>query len=131
MRDHPVSVMIVEDEFIVALELKGRLETMGYRVVAAATSAPEAVDMVPAVKPDVVLLDIRLGEGLDGIDAAGAIKARFGVPIIFVTAHFDRETVSRAVVVEPSDYVLKPIRDHDLRSAIEAAVAAPVKHPTL
>ncbi len=130
MRENAVRVMIVEDDNLVALELKGRLEAMGYQVAAAATSAPEAVDTAATVKPDVVLLDIRLGEGLDGIDAAVAIKGRFGVPVVFVTAHSDRETLARAGLVEPAWYVLKPIRDYDLQAAIDAAVAPPVnRHP--
>lgn len=119
MSEHGARLLIVEDEALVALELKARLEAMGYLVVGRAMTAPEALDCVRDTAPDLVLMDIRLGEGLDGIDAAETIQRRFKVPVVFVTAHSDDATLRRAGAAGPSGYVVKPVRDRDLRAAIE------------
>jgi DNA-binding NarL/FixJ family response regulator len=123
MADGRKRLLIVEDDALVALDFKVRLEKMGYSVVAHAASAPEALDVVSESSPDLVLMDIGLGQGLDGIDAAAAIHEHFSVPIVFVTAHSDEATLRRAGVACPSVYVLKPVRDWELRSAIEVALA--------
>jgi len=115
--------MIVEDEALVALELKARLEAMGYLVVGTVATAPEALDCVRDTSPDLVLMDIRLGEGLDGIDAAETIRGRFNVPVVFVTAHSDDATLRRAGTARPAGYVVKPVRDQDLLAAIEEALS--------
>ena len=116
-------LLIVEDDALVALELKARLEAMGYLVVGHAATAPEALDYVQDTAPHLVLMDIRLGEGLDGIDAAETIRRRFNVPVVFVTAHSDDATLRRADAASPSGYVVKPVRDRDLRAAIEKGLS--------
>jgi CheY-like chemotaxis protein len=116
-------LLIVEDDVLVVLDFKARLEGMGYTVVAQATSAPEALDAMAESSPDLVLMDIGLGQGIDGIEAAAAIHRRFNVPIVFVTAHSDEATLRQAAQACPSVYVLKPVRDWELRSAIQVALA--------
>lgn len=116
-------LLIVEDEALVALDFKGRLESMGYTVVGHVWSAPDAVDCVADLSPDLVLMDIGLGQGLDGVEAATAIHERFKTPVVFVTAHSDEATVRRAARACPSVYVVKPVDDRELRAAIEVALS--------
>ncbi len=123
MTASPARLMLVEDDVLVALELTARLGQMGYLVVAHATTAPEALDCVRDTAPDLVLMDIRLGQGLDGVDAAETIAHRFNVPVVFMTAHSDDATRRRAEEARPLGYVVKPVRDRDLRSAIDAALS--------
>lgn len=123
MDDGRPRLLIVEDDALVALDFKARLEGMGYAVVAHVVSAPDAIDATATSSPDLVLMDIGLGQGIDGIEAAAAIHRRFNVPIVFVTAHSDEATLRQAAQACPSVYVLKPVRDWELRSAIEVALA--------
>jgi CheY-like chemotaxis protein len=91
-------ILIVEDEQIVATELKGRLHSLGYRVVGAASTGPEAITKTENLNPDLILMDIRLRGEMDGIETAGRILASRDVPIVFVTAHADEATLERAKV---------------------------------
>src|SRR5436309_436948 len=116
------SVIIVEDEGVVALDLKRRLERMGYSVAAQASGGREAVEKVRETAPDLVLMDISLGEDLDGIEAGEIIRGRLHVPVVYLTAHSDRATLERAKATEPQGYVLKPFRDRELQIAIEMAL---------
>src|SRR5438093_1262329 len=116
------SVIIVEDEGVVALDLKRRLERMGYSVAALASGGREAVEKARETGPDLVLMDISLGEDLDGIEAAEIIERRLHVPVVYLTAHSDAATLERAKATEPYGYVLKPFRDRELQVAIEMAL---------
>jgi len=118
----PARVIIVEDEGLVALDLKRRLERMGYSVAAQASGGREAVEKAREAAPDLVLMDICLGEDLDGIAAAEIIRQRLQVPVVYLTAHSDAATLERAKVTEPHGYVLKPFRDRELQIAIEMAL---------
>jgi PAS domain S-box-containing protein len=115
------SVLIVEDERIVAKDLQQTLQGLGYDAFAIASSAEEAIARATERRPDVVLMDIRIKGDLDGIAAADILRARFGVPVIYLTAHADVATIERAKETEPQGYLLKPVKSAELRTAIEVS----------
>ena len=115
-------ILLVEDEAVSALDMRRRLRSLGYGEPVLATSGEEAVQKTQDEKPDLVLMDIVLGEGMDGIDSAGRILARHAVPVIYMTSHEDPETLQRAKITEPFGYLLKPFADRDLRTSIEMAL---------
>ena len=115
-------VLIVEDENIVALDIASRVESLGYAVAAVVRSGERAIEKVAETRPDLVLMDIRLRGALDGIQAAEHIHARFDLPVIYLTAYADEETLQRAKVTQPYGYILKPFEARELHSAIEIAL---------
>lgn len=116
------SILIVEDEAIIALDLEQMLEELGYRVAGTASSAAEAVDLARARQPDLVLMDINLKDATDGTVASMRLHADGGPPVVFVTAYDDERTLAKAKLGEPAGYVLKPFSMRDLRVAIEMAL---------
>ncbi len=116
-----VQVLIVEDEAIVSMDLRYKLEGLGYSVSAEVSSGEEAVAAASQLHPDVVLMDIRLSGEMDGIDAAAEIRRRFNIPVVYLTSHADEDTLARAKKTEPSGYILKPFYDAKLRAVIEMA----------
>jgi signal transduction histidine kinase len=116
------SVLIVEDEAIVAHDLRQTLAEQGFDAFAVASSAEEAIATAASKRPDVVLMDIRIKGPTDGIAAAQALRERFGMPIIFLTAHADARTLARAKSTEPSGYLLKPVKSSELKVCIELAL---------
>src|SRR6188768_2723619 len=96
------SVLIVEDEQIVALDLQQTLQGLGYEALAIAATAEEAILRASERRPDLVLIDIRIKGKRDGIETAAVLRDRFSIPIVFLTAHADPGTVERAKLVEPS-----------------------------
>ena len=117
-----VQVLIVEDEAIISMDLRYKLEALGYSVIAEIESGEEAVEAVSQLRPDVVLMDIGLSGEMDGIDAAAQIRNRFGVPVVYVTAYLGGATLDRAEMTEPSGYILKPFDDAKLRAVVEMAI---------
>jgi PAS domain S-box-containing protein len=115
-------ILIVEDEAITALDLQNRLQRASYDVLSVATTGQEAIEQVADTCPDLVLMDIRLKGGMDGIAAAQAIRERFDVPIVYLTAHADGETVERAKLTEPQGYLVKPFGEEEVRTTIEIAL---------
>jgi DNA-binding NarL/FixJ family response regulator len=95
---------------------------MGYVVVAQAADGRQAVEEARRTTPDLVLMDIRLGHGPDGVEAADIVRRELELPVVFLTAHSDEATLNRAKVAEPFGYVLKPVRDRELHIAIEMAL---------
>lgn len=120
-------LVIVEDEIIVALDLKTRLQLLGYEVVGVFNAGEDGLNGVEELKPDLILMDIGLGGRIDGIQAAETIRERFQIPVIYVTASTDEKTLERAKVTEPFGYLLKPFEDQELHSHIEIAL---YKHQT-
>lgn len=118
---HTPRIMLVEDEKVVAADIQECVAGLGYEVVGAAATGPEALQMASAALPDLVLMDIKLKGVMDGIDVAGALYDRFKIPVVYLTAHADAETLERAMQTAPSGYVLKPFDDRTLRTAIELA----------
>ena len=116
-------ILIVEDEIILAEDLREQLEEMGYRVVGIADSHESAVRLAGETMPDVLFMDIRLRGPGDGIDAARDIRRLYNLPVVFMTAHSDRDTVARAMRTEPFGYINKPWDARDLRTAVELALA--------
>ncbi len=119
---NPSRILVVEDEFIVALEIGERLSAMGYRVVGSAADGERALELVSRSRPDLVLMDIRLQGEMDGIGAAQEIHRRFHLPVIFLTAYSEDATLERAKLAEPYGYILKPFDDRELKSGIEIAL---------
>lgn len=115
-------VLVVEDEGLIAMELGERLSRMGMRVVATADTADLAVASASQMRPDIVLMDIRIKGNRDGVQAAGDISRTLDVPIVYLTAHSDRATLDRAKSTAPYGYVLKPFQERELLVAIEMAV---------
>lgn len=115
-------ILVVEDQNIIALDLKGRLTTLGYLVPAIVAYGEEAVVKAGEVKPDLVLMDIVLKGEMDGVQAAEQIHQQFGLPVIYLTAHSDERTLQRARLTEPYGYILKPFEDRELNMAIEIAL---------
>lgn len=122
MTHQPISVLVVEDERIIARDLQQTLKELGYAVSGVAASADEALEQSSRRCPDIVLMDIRIKGKLDGIATAAILKQRFALPVIFVTAHADDATLQRAKLTEPHGYLVKPINPSELRSVIETAV---------
>nr|MBS0021402.1 response regulator [Gammaproteobacteria bacterium] len=115
-------ILIAEDEAIVAVDIQSQLEAVGYRVLAVATSGQEARDQALEMRPDMVLMDIRLSGPLDGIDAAQAIRRKLDIPIVFLTAYADQETLQRAKATGPCGYLVKPFNERDLYATLEIAL---------
>jgi CheY-like chemotaxis protein len=113
-------ILVVEDEAIVALDLMSTLRQMGYCLAAHALSGEEAIQEAASLQPDLVLMDIRLKGLIDGIEAAQQIRARFkGVPVIFLTAFADEDTLQRVESMGPGAYLRKPYSRYELQAAIE------------
>ncbi len=117
-----VKILVVEDNRIVAEDIKNNLQEMGYAVCAIATSGKRALAAVQEQMPDIAILDIRLGKGMNGIDTAAELRDKYRIPIIYLTAHADAETVSRAKKTEPYAYLVKPFDVEELQSAVEIAI---------
>jgi CheY-like chemotaxis protein len=114
-----VRVMIVEDEAIVAAELRATLRRLGYEVPAIAFSGEEAVRWIEEIQIDLVVMNIGLRGEMDGIEAAQKIRERLDIPIIYFTAHINEERLMRAKSTAPFDYIIKPYDESELVSAIE------------
>jgi PAS domain S-box-containing protein len=117
-----VKILVVEDEHIVAMDLMNRLRNLGYEVPDSASSGEEAIEKAARTRPDLVLMDIFLNGEMDGIQAAGQIRSRYNIPIIYLTAYADSNTLQRAKVTEPFGYVLKPFEERELLTTIEMAL---------
>ena len=115
-------VLIVEDENIVAMELEHQIKQLGYTVVGPVASGEAALKYAESARPDLVLMDIHIQGPTDGIDTAEAIRCRFNIPVIYLTAHADEATIHRAKLTEPLGYLLKPWREHELQAAITVAL---------
>lgn len=115
-------VLVVEDEKLVAKDIAKILNKLGYIVLATVPSGEEAITKVAENKPDLVLMDIMLKGEMDGIEAADHIKNQFDIPVIFLTAYADENTLRRAKITEPFGYILKPFDERELHTTIEIAL---------
>jgi PAS domain S-box-containing protein len=118
----PARILVVEDDRVVARDIQHQLTRIGHIVVGVTPLGEDAVRLALESHPDLVLMDIRLEGDLDGIDAAQQIRNRCQVPVIFLTAYADDETLQRARVTEQFGYLLKPFEDSQLRTVIEMAL---------
>jgi diguanylate cyclase (GGDEF)-like protein len=119
---HPASILIVEDEGIVAQDLMEALTRLGYRISGVASEGNQAVAMATQLRPELVVMDVSLRGEIDGIQAARLMQEHSHVPIIFLTGHRDSETLQRAVTTGPLGYLIKPFQEDELRCAIEVAI---------
>ncbi|MEQ8971054.1 MAG: response regulator [Coleofasciculus sp. C1-SOL-03] len=117
-----ITILIVEDERIIAINLKEQLESFGYHICAIATSGEKAVETATTLRPDLVLMDICLQGDMDGVEAAQMIWERLSIPVIYVTGHSDLSTLERVKVSSPFGYILKPIKERELFVAIDIAL---------
>ncbi len=115
-------ILIVEYEGLIAADLRDRLKRLGYSVPAIAHTADEAFQYAGSMPFDTVLMDIHLKGKADGIDAAQALRAKFDLPVVYLTAHTDQKTIDRAKVTHPCGYIVKPITDGDLRTSVQISI---------
>ncbi|MDH4161453.1 MAG: GAF domain-containing protein [Nitrospirota bacterium] len=116
-------IFIVEDEALIAMELKDRLERHGYAVAGTASRGEDAVARIEAAPPpDLILMDMKLAGELDGVETAGRIRERRDIPVIFLTAYADDLLLERAKQISPFGYLVKPFDDRTLHSTIEMAL---------
>lgn len=117
------SLLVVEDEPLIAASTQDLLEQMGYAVLATVTDGREAVDTAGRLRPDLVLMDIGLQGEMDGIEAAGLLYEQLGIPVVFLTGAGDASTINRAARSRPFGYLIKPFSEAELRGALEVAIA--------
>ena len=118
----PAKILIIEDDRVVARDIRQQLTRMGHTVVGSTGRGEDAVGLALNAEPELVLMDIRLEGSVDGIDAAQQIRERCRIPVVFLTAYSDDETVKRATVTKPFGYLLKPYEDSQLRTIIDMAL---------
>lgn len=115
-------ILIVEDEKIVALDIQNQLKNAGYVVCGVFGSGEEAIAGIEKTAPHLVLMDIQLQGEMDGVQAAGIIRDRYRIPVVFLTAFADTVTIDRAKIIEPFGYITKPFDERSLRTTIEMAL---------
>jgi CheY-like chemotaxis protein len=119
----PTSILIVEDEALVASYIEEVLAESGFRVAGIAASGPEALSLAEETRPRLALVDIRLTGPIDGIELACLLRQKFGVPAIFLSGLADQETTHRAQLAEPLGFLRKPFRPSQVFNAIERALS--------
>lgn len=117
-----INILIVEDENILALGLKKKLENLGYAVSGMADSGEETIRKIEAKVPDLILMDIVIKGEIDGIETAAKLKKSYSIPVIYLTAYADDEILKRAARTEPYGYILKPYKEKELKANIEMAI---------
>jgi DNA-binding NtrC family response regulator len=117
------TILLVEDEGIIALNVQERLSKMGFRVPLFVSTGEAAIREAEKLSPDLVLLDIRLAGLMSGIEAAQIIRERFDIPVVFMTSHSDHMTIRDSLTAFPYGYILKPVKDADLLTMIGSALA--------
>lgn len=115
-------ILIVEDELIEAMNFEEFLKSSGYDVVGIASTGAEAINKTDELKPNLILMDIVLKGEMDGIEAAAQIKENYNIPIVYLTAHPEENTVNRAKLTSPYGYIIKPASKTDLKNIIELAL---------
>ncbi len=121
-KSFPSSILIVEDEAIVAMDLESQLREMGYMVCGIADNGADAITDVRKFRPNLILMDIVIKGSMDGVETARYISHEFNIPVVFLTAYSDAHTVERASHTAPYGYLTKPFQAHELRAVIEVAL---------
>lgn len=117
-----VKILVVDDEIIVAKDIQRRLKKLGYFVVAVVSSGEEAIEKVEELRPDLVFMDIKLDGKMNGIEAANCIGSLYDIPVVYITAYADEDTLKCAKITTPLGYILKPYETRDLHIAVELAI---------
>jgi PAS domain S-box-containing protein len=115
-------ILIVEDEHIVALDIKTHLAKYGYNVPAIFSSGEEALENIEDIAPDLILMDIKLQGKMDGLATSDIVKKKYNIPVILLTAYADEETIQKAKLTQPFAYIIKPFEERELRTAIVIAL---------
>lgn len=115
-------ILIVEDEYLIALDTREQLVELGYQVVGIASSSEQAEMLSKAEKPDLILMDIHIKGETDGITTAAILRGKLATPIIFITAHSDSGLLERAQAVEPYGYLIKPVTSQALKTTVHLAL---------
>jgi DNA-binding NarL/FixJ family response regulator len=118
MEEKKKKILIVEDQRIVALDLKRTLYNCGYSITGICSTGEDAIDLIPRKKPDLILMDILLKGKMNGIETAECINEKYDIPIIYITALTDVDTYIKAVKTEPRKYLMKPFETDSLQKAI-------------
>lgn len=116
------NIMVVEDESIVSKDIQLTLKKLGYNVIGTATRGDKAIELALKIKPDLILMDIMLKGDVNGIRASKRIQKKLNVPIIFLTAYADENTLERVKVTQPYGYIIKPFKEIDIKTSIEMAL---------
>ena len=122
MDDSRYKILVVEDEYIVATDIKMTLKRLNYFVTSTVDNGEEAITKAAVEKPDLILMDITLKGNLDGIETAKMIMAQHGIPVIYLSALNDENTIDRALSTKPCGYLIKPFAQVELRTVIESAL---------
>ncbi len=115
-------VLVVEDDALIAQNIGHRIQQLDYQLLDIIHSGEEAIRSAVEMRPDVVLIDIQLGDGMDGIEAAARIREQCNIPVVYLTAYVDETILQRAKITTPFGYIVKPFRDQDLHGSIEIAL---------
>jgi two-component system cell cycle sensor histidine kinase/response regulator CckA len=118
-----IQILVADTEPVVSRDVQQALERMGYQVPGVTASGPDLLRLASELSPDLVIMDVMLEGDLDGIETADILREKHGVPVIFLTAIADEETIARARDTEPFGYLLKPYNDRELQSAVEMALS--------
>ncbi len=121
---HSTNVLIVEDDNIIATLIEYRLKKLGYGIFGKARNETETLQSIGNNYPDIILMDINLNDETDGIMLAKKISRIKKIPIVYLTAHTDQETLNKVKETTPSGFIIKPFNDDDLRVSIELAISS-------
>lgn len=122
-------ILILDDDRTTTSIIKLHISNLGHSIAGIAYTAKEAINLAREAMPDLALIDINLGSGADGIDAALVINKYMDIPIVFVTAYSDDQTLRRAKIANPQGFINKPLRQSDIKTAIEFAISSKPKKP--
>ncbi len=122
------SIMIVEDEQITAMELQSMLEDMEFEIVSVVDNAEDALEKLRESPPDLILMDIRLPGSMDGVELTKEISSSDPIPVVYLTAHSDPETLERAKETQPAGYLTKPVTEEDLKTTLEVVLYNDRRH---
>ena len=126
--DNNIKILVIEDELLIAEDIRMHLEKLSYDVIGIASSFNEVKEIIDSATPDIALVDIMISGNKDGIETASYLKEHLKIPIIFLTSHADKPTIERAKQVNPDGYLVKPFNSNDLFTSIEIAFSNHVKH---
>jgi diguanylate cyclase (GGDEF)-like protein len=115
-------ILIVEDESIIAEDISDSLISLGYRITGMVYSGEEAIEAAAKCRPDLVLMDVNLQGEIDGITAAAEIRSRFQIPVVYLTAYADENTLRRVNATKPFGYIVKPFEEKNLHTTIQLAL---------
>ncbi len=118
-----IKIGVVEDEMVISDTICLTLKKLGYMLATTSPNYNRAIKMIEEEKPDLLLIDVNLGAGKDGIDLAEYVREKYTMPLIFLTANSDAATIERAKKVKPNAYLVKPFTKNDLYAAIEIALS--------